>query len=62
MRSWADRMSDSEEEEMEYNTVVFSNSEDGNQPESETKTRMVEVSEKTKGFSTRRVFRECQMH
>ena len=59
MRSWADRMSDSEEEEMEYNTVVLSNSEDGNQPESETKTRMVEVSEKTKRFlhekSTQRV-------
>ena len=35
---------------MEYNIVVFSDLEDGNQPESETKTRMVEVSEKTKRF------------
>ena len=55
-RSWADRMSDSESEGMDYSErIVFSDSEAEDQPN----TRLVEVSEKTKKFlhekCTRRV-------
>ena len=55
-RSWADRMSDSEEEEMDYTKGVdFSESETEDQPP----VKLVEVSEKTKKFlqdkCTRRV-------
>ena len=55
-RSWADRMSDSEEERMDYaGSVHFSDSEAGDQPS----TKLVEVSERTRKFlqekCTRRV-------
>ena len=55
-RTWADRMSDSESEGMDYSErIVFSDSEAEDQPN----TRLVEVSEKTKKFlhekCTRRV-------
>ena len=55
-RSWADRMSDSESEEMDYSrAVVFSDSGAEDQPN----TKLVEVSEKTRKFlhekCTRRV-------
>lgn len=42
------RRSVSEDDKMEYDTVVFSDSDDGNQPESDMKTKMVKVLEKTK--------------
>ena len=46
-RSWAERMSDSEEERMDYTRIVhFSDSEAEDQPS----TKLMEVSEKTKKF------------
>ena len=54
-RSWADRMSDSEDESMDYSRIVFSESEAEDQPHA----KLVEVSERTSKFlqekCTRRV-------
>ena len=47
IRSWADRMSDSEDEPMQYDGVSFSDSETD---EDQSQTEMEEVSEKTKKF------------
>ena len=56
-RSWADRMSDSEEVVMDYlGTVAFSDPE----AEEQQSGKVVEVSEKAKKLSMRSALGECQ--
>ena len=61
-RSWADRMSDTEEEEIDYNEAVVFSSDEEDQPNS----KLVEVLERTKAFlqekCTRRVPNGERMH